>query len=319
MLLRSDALLNVWSFVISGCVRSSRWLCRISALESAFICPVSTIHPLQVSPYLPVLSSLFSRAWSVALLLDFSVCSFVRFPSLLLVSSIVSSVRRLISDVSSLLASGSRSFRNSSCVSTMSDNVDEITPVSPSASAPMSVVTAAPASSAQAVAASANPTMAALFDIVRARSSASVAPPPGPVTTLSGYVSVTVTVRRSIGVDTHEPEGVFGESATTSDRLLTIILQRTDWAESARIRFSWDDLRESQRSEIVRIRQVAESFGASANVHTGRYLDLVEGAFVIPPSIRCDRMFLLYGSGSDAKYVESVERYLFEGDVAYPG
>ena len=28
-------------------------------------------------------------------------------------------------------------------------------------------------------------------------------------------------------------------------------------------------------------------------------------------------MLLLYGS--DAKYVESTERYLFEGDVAYPG
>ena len=56
---------------------------------------------------------------------------------------------------------------------------------------------------------------------------------------------------------------------------------------------------------------------SSLDCSTGRYLDLVEGAFAIPPSIRCDRMLLLYGS--DAKYVESVERYLFEGDVAYPG
>ena len=38
---------------------------------------------------------------------------------------------------------------------------------------------------------------------------------------------------------------------------------------------------------------------------------------MIPPSIQCDRMFLQYGS--DAKYVESVERNLFEGDVAYLG
>ena len=38
---------------------------------------------------------------------------------------------------------------------------------------------------------------------------------------------------------------------------------------------------------------------------------------MIPPSIRCDRMFLSYGS--DAKYVKSVQRYLFEGGVAYPG
>ena len=220
-------MLTVWSFVISGCVRSSRWLCRRSALASAFVSPVSATHPFQpeVSPYRPVLCSLFSRAWPVALLLDYSVCSFVRFQSLLLVWSVVSSVRRLISVVSFLVASGCRSFRNCSHVSTMSDNVDEITPVSPSASAPMSGVTAAPASSAQPEAASADPTMAALFDIVRARSSASVAPTPGPVTTPSGYVSFTGTVRRSIGVDTHEPEGVIGEPATTSDRLLTSILR----------------------------------------------------------------------------------------------
>ena len=240
----------------------------------------------------------------MALLIDYSVCSFVLLPSVLLVWSVVSSVRRLISVVPFLVASGCRSFRNSSHVSTISDNVDEITPVSPSASAPMSGVTDAPASSAQPVAASADPTMAALFNIVRARSSASVAPPSGRITTPSGYVTFTGTVRRSIGVDTHEVEGVIGEPATTSDRLLTIILQRTDWAECTRIKFSWDDLQESQRSEIVRIRQVVESVGASANVHTDRYLDLVEGAFVIPPSIRCDRMFLLYGS--DAKYVESI-------------
>ena len=319
MSLRPDRLLTVWSSVVSGCVRSSRWFRRISAVGSAFVCPISTAHPVlpEVSSYRFVLPSSLSRAWSVAFLLDFFVCSFVRFPSVSLVWSVASLGRRLVSVVSSLVASGSRSFRNSRCVSTMSDNVEEITPVSPSASAPMSGVTAAPASSVQPVAASADPTMVALFDIVRARSSSSVAPPPSPVTTPSCYVSFTGTVRRSIGVDTHEPEGVIVEPATSSDRLLTSIPQRTDWAECARIKFSWDDLRESQRSEIVRIRQVAESVGASANVQTGRYLDLVEGAFVIPPPVRCDRIFLLYGS--DAKYVESVERYLFEGDVAYPG
>ena len=142
----------------------------------------------------------------------------VRFPSVLLVWSVVSSVCRLISVVSFFVASGCRSFRNSSCVSTMSDNVDGITPVSPSAPAPMSGFTAAPASSPQPVAASDDPTTAAMFDIVKARSSASVAPPP--VTTPSGYVSFTGTVRRSIGADTHEPEGVIGEPATTSDKLL---------------------------------------------------------------------------------------------------
>ena len=108
-----------------------------------------------------------------------------------------------------------------------------------------------------------------------------------------------------------------GEPAKTTDTLLVSLLQRTDWVECARIGFSWDDLRENQRSEIVHIRQAAESVGASANVHTGLYLDLVDGAFAIPPSIRCNRMFTLYGS--DAKYVESVDRYLFEGALRIRG
>ena len=159
--------------------------------------------------------------------------------------------------------------------------------------------------------------MAALFDTVRARSSAFVAPPPGPISTPSGYVSFTGIVRLSVGVETNDPEGVVGAPAKTPGRLLTSILKRPGWAECARIGFSCDDIRESQRSEIVRIRQFAESVGSSATVHTGRYLDLVEGSFFIPPSIRCNRMFLLYGS--NATYVEYMEQNLFDGDVAYPG
>ena len=166
----------------------------------------------------------------------------------------------------------------------MADKVDEITPVSPSA--PMSGVTTAIASSVEPVSAFVDPTMAALFDTVRARSSASAAPPPGPASTPSGYVSFTGTVHRSIEVDTHDPEGVIGAPAETSDRLLTRILKRPGWAECARIGFSWDDVRESERSKIVRIRQVAESVESSATFHTGYYLDLVEGSFVIPPAIR---------------------------------
>ena len=38
---------------------------------------------------------------------------------------------------------------------------------------------------------------------------------------------------------------------------------------------------------------------------------------MVPSSIRCDRLFLI--AAADAKYVEAVERYLFEEDVAYPG
>lgn len=49
----------------------------------------------------------------------------------------------------------------------------------------------------------------------------------------------------------------------------------------------------------------------------GRYLDLIEGPSMVPSYIRCDRPFLI--AEADAKYVESVERCLFEGDFAYPG
>ena len=245
----------------------------------------------------------------------FSVSSFVRFPSELLDWSVASSARRLISVVSFLVASGSRSLPASLRSITMSDKVDELTDMSPSAL--MSGVTATIASSVEPISAPVDPTMAALFDTVRARSSASVAPPSGPVSTPLGYVCFTGIVRRSVGVTTNDPEGVVHAPAETSDRLLKSILKRPGWAECALIGFSWDDVRESQRSEIVRIRQVAESVGSSATVHTGRYLDLVEGSFVIPPAIRCERMFLLYGS--DAKYVNSMEQYLFGGHVGYPG
>ena len=81
--------------------------------------------------------------------------------------------------------------------------------------------------------------------------------------------------------------------------------------------FPWNDISVCRCSEIVRLREVAESVGTCATVHTGRYLDLVESSFMFPLSIRCDRLFLL--AATVAKHVESVERYLFEGDVAYPG
>ena len=228
---RSDVLLTVWSFVVSGSDRSSRWLCRMSAVGSAFVCPVSTTHLVQpeVLSHRPLLSSLFSRAWSLALLFDFFVCSFVRFPYVLPVWSVAPSVRLLISVVSFLVASGSRSLPASLRLITMADNVDEVTPVSPSA--PMPGVTTAIASSVEPVSASVDPTMAALFDTVRARSSASVTPPRGPASTPSGYVNFTGTVRRSIGMDTHDPEGVIGAPAETSDRLLASILKRPGWAE----------------------------------------------------------------------------------------
>ena len=95
------------------------------------------------------------------------------------------------------------------------------------------------------------------------------------------------------------------------------VLHRSGWAECERVGFSWDDVSGYQRSEIVRLREVAESVGTCATVHTGRYLDLVEGSFMVPSSIRSDRLFLI--AAANAKYVESVERSLFKEDVAYPG
>ena len=77
------------------------------------------------------------------------------------------------------------------------------------------------------------------------------------------------------------------------------VLHRECWAECARVGFSWDDVSGCKYSEIVRLRKVSESVGTSATVHTGRYLDLVEGSFMVPASIRCDILFLI--SATDAK------------------
>ena len=198
----------------------------------------------------------------------------------------------------------------------MADNVDEITPAavtsSPQATASVPVVESAD----ESVMTPSNSTMAALFDIVRARSSASVAPPPVPVATPSGYASFTGVVKRASNVATNDPADVIGSPASSLDRLMKSVLQREGWAECARVSFSWDDISGCQRSEILRLREVAESVGTCATVHTGCYLDLVEGSFMVPSSIRCDRLFLT--AAADARYVDSVERYLFEEDVAYP-
>ena len=117
----------------------------------------------------------------------------------------------------------------------MADNVDEITPTavtsSPQATASVPVIESADESAMTP----SNPTMAALFDIVRARSSASVAPPPVPVLTPSGYVSFTGVVRRASNVVKNDPADVIGSPPSLFDRLMNSVVQREDWAECARV------------------------------------------------------------------------------------
>ena len=209
-------------------VHSSPWLCCIRSVGLVLLSFVASAESglSVVSSNRSLLSLLHPRAWYVSLLSDFFLSYFACFSSAIRVSSVISSVRRPISEIPSLPASGVRSFRSPTRVLAKSENVDEVTPVSPSPSHPMSSVTAAAASSAEPASASVDPTMAALFDMFRARSSASIAPPPGPVSTPSGYVSFTGNVHRSIEVATNDLEGVIGASAESSDRLLTSILKR---------------------------------------------------------------------------------------------
>ena len=125
----------------------------------------------------------------------------------------------------------------------IADNVDKITPAavtsfSPQATAPVPVVELAD----ESVMTPSNSTMAALLDIVRARSSASVAPPPVPVATPSGYISFNGVVRRAMNVATNDPADVIGSSASSLDSLMKSVLQREGWAECARVGFSYDDI-----------------------------------------------------------------------------
>ena len=101
-------------------------------------------------------------------------------------------------------------------VITMADNFDKTTPApvtssSPQATAFVPVVE----SDYESVVTPSNPTMAALFDIARARSSSSVAPPPVPVATSFGYVSFTGVVRHASNVATNDPADVIGAPASS--------------------------------------------------------------------------------------------------------
>lgn len=73
-------------------------------------------------------------------------------------------------------------------------------------------------------------------------------------------------------------------------------MQRADWVGYPCISLSWKEIRDLERGEIVRVRNVADSV---VTVHTERLLDLVEDSLMIPLSMRCDVLFLV--SASDGK------------------
>ena len=94
-------------------------------------------------------------------------------------------------------------------------------------------------------------------------------------------------------------------------------LVRTDWSLRARGSFDWDDIVTSGRADVKRVRDLANCVGTAGVTYTERYMDYVRGAYQIPSSLRCDRLFLV--EASDAKYGELVERYLFDPTRPYPG
>ena len=120
----------------------------------------------------------------------------------------------------------------------MADKVYEITPAAVTSSSQQATASVPVVESAdESVMTPSNPTMAALFDIGRARSSFSVAPQPVPVATMSGYVSFTGVVRRASNVSTNDPADVIGSPASSLDRLMRSVLQRERWAECALVGF----------------------------------------------------------------------------------
>ena len=100
-------------------------------------------------------------------------------------------------------------------------------------------------------------------------------------------------------------------------RLDSRCLVRTYWSRRARGSFDWDDIMDSGRADVKRVRDLAHSVGTVGVTYTERYMDYVRGAYQIPSSLSCNRLYLV--EASDAKYVELVERYLFDPTRPYPG
>ena len=223
----------------------------------------------------------------------------------------------------------------------MPDNVDKVTPVASSSAGNVTSNAAPPVSSMPTVPSSvpapssnvagpstthvatpsssaADATMLSLFDTFRSRApAASVAAPIVP-STPSEYTRYTGTVIGNVyEVVGSEPEELVGSPELVMPRLDRRCLLRTDWSLRAPVSFDWDDIVTSGRAEIKRARDFANSVGTAGITCTERYMDYVRGAYQIPSSLRCDRLFLV--EASNAKYVELVDRYLFDPTRPYPG
>ena len=94
-------------------------------------------------------------------------------------------------------------------------------------------------------------------------------------------------------------------------------ISRTDRSLHGRSSFDWDYIVSSSRADVRRVRDLAHSDGTAGVTYTERCMDYVRVAYQIPSSIRCDRLFRV--EASDAKYVELVERCLFDPSRPYLG
>ena len=160
--------------------------------------------------------------------------------------------------------------------------------------------------------------MSSLFDTVRSRARVASVPAPVVPSTPSDYTLYTGTVIGNVNeVVGSEPEELVGSPELVMPRPDSRCLVRSDWSLSARGSFDWDDIVASGRADVKRIRDLPNSVGTAGVTYTERYMDYVRGAYQIPSSLRCDRLYIV--EASDAKYAELVERYIFDPTSPYPG
>ena len=160
--------------------------------------------------------------------------------------------------------------------------------------------------------------MSSLFDTFRSRAPAASVADPIVLSTPSEYTRYTGTIIGNVNeVVGSEPEEGVGSPELVMPGLDSRSLVRTDWSLRAPVSFDWDEIVTSGRAGVKSVRDLANSVGTAGVTYTERYMDYVRGAYQVPSSLRCDRLFLV--EASDAKYVELVERYLFDPTRPYPG